>query len=158
MLVIGVDPGTMTGVALFGPDGLGAHWQDHKSEAVRRLINELRSANDSHLVMAIEDAFVGPSAFSSLIVAKNHGWVLGALWCAGVTYQNLWTPKAMEWRKVHGFKSGAKNAHAAALSYAAGQTGSEFKPGRIHEAEAICIAAASWELMVDPKQMSLEAT
>lgn len=142
--VIGIDPGSQMGVAAMHSDGSVVSWQNTKEACTRALLRYVKSNAHMIRMIAIEDAFHGPSAYSSLMVAKNHSWVLGALWCAGWAGET-WTPLAQEWRKVHGFRKKSEQAHDDALSFAKARTGKAFDLKTIHEAEAVCIAAAAFE-------------
>lgn len=142
--VIGVDPGTETGVAIVGNDGVVDSWQGSKQSATRALLRFVKVHHPYIKLIAVEDSFFGPSAQSSMIVAKNHAWVLGALWCAGWA-GDVWTPIASEWRKVHGFRKKSEHAHEDAIAFARARTRKAFDAKLIHEAEAVCIAVAAFE-------------
>lgn len=142
--VIGIDPGTEMGVAIIGNDGVILSWQDSKKPSTRTLLRFVRAHPDEVRLIGIEDCFIGVNEKSSIMVAKNHAFVEGALWCAGWS-GDLWTPRATEWRKDLGFRRKSESAHEDALSFARGRTGKSFDADHIHEAEAVCIASVAWE-------------
>jgi Holliday junction resolvasome RuvABC endonuclease subunit len=144
MMAIGIDPGSITGVAVIGKNGLIASWQDEKLRSSRTLLRYFLDHRDDVDIVAVEDAFMGRGIHSSLVVASNHGFILGALWAAGWS-RETWCPKPSEWRSVHGFRRKSEEAHEDAMSFASARSGEKIPDKSIHRAEAICIAIAAWE-------------
>lgn len=144
LYVIGIDPGTEMGVAVMARDGIHSSWQDQKKPATRALLRFVKAHAGEVRLIAIEDCFIGVNEQSSIMVAKNHAFVEGALWCAGWA-GDLWTPRATEWRKDLGFRRKSSEAHVDALGFARARCMKLFDDKTIHEAEAICIATAAWE-------------
>lgn len=155
--VIGIDPGTQMGVAVMARDGIVASWQDQKKPATRTLLRFVKAHPDEVRLIVIEDAFIGVNEKSSIMVAKNHAFVEGALWCAGWA-GDLWTPRATEWRKDLGFRRKSSEAHQDALGFARARVNKMFSESDIHEAEAICLASAGWEHMARQTERPWVAT
>ena len=155
--VIGIDPGTEMGVAVMARDGIVVSWQDQKKPSTRTLLRFVKAHPDEVRLIAIEDCFIGVNEKSSIMVAKNHSFVDGALWCAGWA-GDLWTPRATEWRKDLGFRRKSSEAHDDALAFARARVSKVFDDKTIHEAEAVCIASAAWEHMARQAERPWVAT
>ena len=133
------------------------------STAGRTTSRTVRLAKDLHPeLIVIEDAYVGRGAHASLESAHAGGFIRGALWCAGVFYDStLWRPKPSAWRKVMGFaQRPRKAAEEDARAFARGATKKALRGVHggeqvfTHEAEAVAMAAAGWEHMLELRRPS----
>jgi hypothetical protein len=149
-LAVAYDPGAITGWATWGSDGLVASGQGTAEEAMLRSLPLLRGARV--VCACIEAPFLGRGAGSSLSVAAAGGWIKGALWAAGITPADTWAPLASAWRKelgwtgsVDGRRKKRADWEEEARSFAAPHLGGALLVKQTHQAEAVCMAAATWE-------------
>lgn len=141
MRVLGIDPGKMTGWAIWGDYGLEASSQLPRLHAAQEV---LRLAAGMHAVF-IEDTFIGPGARAAIHVARTTGWMELAVLLGGGGEPTL--VKASSWRKGCGIKQRPrKEAEADALAFARVHN-PRLLARDIHEAEAICIASYGYEVV-----------
>lgn len=162
-IIVAFDPGVTTGFAAWGEDGLITSSQGSIIGTLRTWTPWLKKNRPA--MIAVEAAFVGVNARSSLMVADSGGFIEGWLSCAGLASE-VTRPMPAHWRKVigiaptkegEGFTKAGKprrvkrlrpELEADAIAFANAHSDRRLTAGTVHEAEAICIASAGWEQWV----------
>lgn len=147
-IVVGIDPGGMQGVGIWGAHGRVDSWQGELWPCTVRLIQFAREHRPRIVRFCIEDSFLGAGPHASLQVAERAGQVRGALRCAGfnalMNEPSLWRPKTSEWRSKLGIKGKRDAAEAQARLWMGSILKRTFTVAQTHEAEALCMAHLTW--------------
>lgn len=141
VFVAGVDPGSITGVAIMNAKDVVDAWQDEAWPSIRRLVLWMRENRDAVGLIGVEDSFLGKGAHASLMVARAGGRVEGALVIAGWNPDRIKWLHPAHWRAELGIKGKDRTAkEAAGREYARMMTGRTFTVAETHMAEALCMA------------------
>lgn len=144
-VIAAIDPGAVTGLAIWRGAKLLAYAQDPAESIVEGWGSYLRENCD---LLAIEGVFIGRGVKAGLSVARSSGWIDGALWAVGVRSPRIY-PMPTSWRSNLGFKATRDGRRSKRDDYEqdartlAGQLAeTRFAKSRTHEAEAICLGAS----------------
>jgi hypothetical protein len=153
-LALAIDPGRVTGAALWGFDGYLWSKQGDLDEVAHALA--VHRALPRVGLVCCEAVFASPERISgSLSVAESAGRILGALLFTPIprlVLQHPWRPTAKAWRKEQGWASfTTKEAKQAALTYAGALVERSWfsSASRSHEAEAIAMAEVAYHRMIE---------
>lgn len=155
--VIGIDPGSTTGVCILSREGVVDAWQEAKDLSHRRLVMWVRENKDAIKRIAIEEQFVmtpraptledkswGTSSHAVIEVAKSAGESIGWLKCVGYPPNQIVDVLPQTWRSKLGIKiKGRKEKEAAAREIASRAFGN-LPQSQTHMAEAYCISQWCW--------------
>lgn len=156
--IASVDPGSMTGVAVYNIHGLVDAWQDEKAPSTRRLIQWMQANRGAISAISIEDQFMGTqkngnaNVSGTLSVCRSAGFVEGALYCAGFPITSIQWVLPSVWRAALGLNTGNKTSRLkedAAREYAKMVAGHPFKVSEVHMAEAICMGRVLSTQVID---------
>lgn len=148
VLVVGIDPGSITGIGILSANAVVDAWQDEPRPALRRLVQWLRENRAATSMIGVEDAFMGKGPHASLHVARAGGFCEGVLFSIGYPESNVIRLHPSKWRSeisIKGKDRDAKEAHARVI--AEGMCPRRFSKGETHMAEALCMAQVTWNTL-----------
>lgn len=146
-IVIAFDPGSTTGYAGWGRNGLLFSGQGTPQDACADVHTHLLKYKNPEVHMVIEDVFVGVNKLSALHTAKIHGYIAGKMGFS--PFDDFYAPMARSWRAAMGFPQDKASAEARALKFASAHTDQPLPEKNIHQAEAIVMASYGWEMVVE---------
>jgi hypothetical protein len=158
--VIGVDPGSTTGVCILSRGSVIDAWQEDKDVSHYRMVKWVTANRDTIKRIAIEDQFMmkpraptpgdsswGTSPHAVIEVSRSAGETIGWLKCAGYPPSQLVDVLPQTWRSKIGIKGKGRDEKEAQARLYASKVFGQLPKSQTHMAEAYCIAQWCWNEM-----------